>query len=286
MYVIPKSFIMKLGVVVFAVTIVTIDCYNSLHDLRKRMPRTAKDIASLVERTKADEKFNGKFRNNFDIKEFLLFDTSSEYLMESSHLMAGSKNLSFVNTCYEHLVDNLVTYVDVTIKLIGTVTTDRIDQNTIDAIRLNCDHVYCLLTFLFDIGFRKLDPIFETIYFLQSLPHNVQANSETASLLPNVLQTFLKKHLLKIIDTEINQSPSMTYEELAVTLSEIERELSKFSSKFCSTTYKPLFNINVYDQNTDSIESNKPMSFTNYVYESEMCTIEVSIANTFRTIRV
>lgn len=286
MYVIPKSLIMKLGVVVFAVIIVTINCYESLHDLRKRMPRSANEISDLIENTKGDEKFNSKFQKNFDVKEFLLFDAFEEYSIDGTQFMTGSRNLSFSNTCYEHLVDYLVTYIDVAIKLIETLTTDTIDQKAIDAIRFNCEHIYCLLTFLFDIGFRKLDLIFETIHFLQSLPQRVQADSTTASLLSNALRAFLKKYLVQLIDEDKKASSSITLEELKEKLLEIERELCHFSYKFCSTTYKPLINTNVYYQNTDPIDSNLSMSFTNYVYESEMCTIQVSITKTFRILRV
>lgn len=286
MYVIPKSFIMKLGVVVFAVTIATIDCYDSLHELRKRMPRHTNEFADLIKKFQSDEKFYSKYQNNSHTEEILSFATSEEFQIYSVHLMAGARNLTFANTCYEHFVDNLVTYVTVAVKLIQTVTIEQVDQRMIDTMRFNTDHVYCLLTFLFDIGIRKLDLIFETVQFLQTLPNSAPANSKRfASLLLNALQKFLKEYPSTLTNQGLIDLSSITPDQLKEKLLEIEREVSKFSYNFCSMTYKPLnfYYQNVMDATTDS---KQPMSFTNYVYENEVCMIHVSITNTFLIIRI
>lgn len=277
---------MKLGVVVFAVTIATIDCHESLHKLRQRMPRHTNEVADLAEKVQTDEKFYRKYQNNFPLEELFSYDNAEGFQIYKGHLMAGIRNLAFANTCYEHFVDNLMTYISIAIELIQMVTVEQVDQKMIDTMRFNTDHVYCLLTFLFDIGIRKLDPIFEMVHFLQTLPYSAPANSNSfASLLLNALQKYLKEYPLTLTNQGLIDFSSMTSDQMEEKLFEIEKEVSKFSYNFCSMTYKPLnfYYQNVMDATTDS---KQPMSFTNYVYEKEVCRIQVSITKTFLIIRI
>lgn len=102
----------------------------------------------------------------------------------------------FATTCYEHFVDTLVEFANEAVKLIVTPEKDVLDQKTIELIRFVDDDIYCLPTFLFDVGHRKLETILQTIHLLRLLSYSFQASVVTALQLKKELQKFVEDHSL------------------------------------------------------------------------------------------
>lgn len=274
MFVTWESSIIMVVVMVFALTIVTVDCAQSLYSLRERMLWDVNDVSSLIISTKAVTEFDWRLQTNYKNMD------DYEVAQKPTNPWEQSKKLNtiyvsiFATTCYEYFFDVLLEYIGIAIKLIVTPEGCDIDQKTIELIQFVNDDIYGLPTFLFDIGHRQVEVIFQMIHLLRSFSYSHQARLMKASVLREILQKFITDHSWKL--TKPIEAPNTDIEELKNSCQDIKRKLTNISKIFYLKS-KPLLNSHVFERVIGHNTVMSPILFKDYVYENEKCLVYVSI---------
>lgn len=283
MFVILESSIIMVVVLAFALIIVTVDCDGSMYDVRKRTLWDVNDISNLIRSTRVVQEFDSRLQTNHENR-----DVDAQKLAHQLKYPLGVVNeantidmLIFATTCYEYFVDVLVEYINVVTALIVTSEVQPIDQKTIELIQFVDDDIYCLPTFLFDVGHRKLESILQTIHLLRLLSYSSQASLVTASVLKETLQKFVTDHSWKPMKNKAKSEVSyIDTERLIHGCLDIKRKLTKISKIFCLKS-TPFINSHIYDQHIGYHTKLPFFSYRYYFYETENCTVYVSITNVF-----
>lgn len=269
---------MKTVLLVLAITIVTIDCTKSLYDLRKREPWNPSKIISLEQSIRELWYINIKLQKNYAYESS--FKSKLELINPLDVLYASRIELKWViaATCFEFFVTELLAYAGAVDELLKKLMTN-VDRETIELISFDNDEIYNFPTFLFHAGYCKLEPIFDAVHLLRtlSLPpsENLATDSKLQKELKKFIQTYSNMYSSKKTDEENLESPSIS--DLKYKCKQIKQRIATYSKIFHLNT-TPLINTIVYDQNYKSDLIN-PLAFNNYVYNTETCTIFVSITN-------
>lgn len=267
-------------IMVFALMIVTVHCERSVYDVRVRRLWDANDIHDLIRSTRVVREFDKRLQTNYqnrDVDEskllYFLKNTTIEYMW------------IFATTCYEYFVGILLEYTDVAAKLIITSELDVIDRETIELIRFVKDDIYCVPTFLFDVGHRKLDTILQTIHLFRSLTFSSQSSLVTASELKAKLQKFVRDHSLKPIKEKTVPKELSVVDRMGLEMNcqKIKKKLIKISKIFCLKN-PPFIDTHFHERNIKYSPTHTFLSFNNNIYDTEKCTVYVSITNVFLVI--
>lgn len=271
---------MKAVILVVAATIVTIDCTNSLNELRKRKAWNVDDVTGLYMSTSDAWTFNALLQKNYDNAG--LFEFKLEFKLSSDVAYAAPIRLKwiFAVTCFEHFIGNLLAYIGAVLELLETREDAVFDQKTMELIGFD-ESVYGVPTFLFDAGYRKLGPVFDIIHFLRTFTIQSSENLTTAFPLRIKLQKFIEQYSYMHggkIDFA-NNPGTANRTDLEKKCLRIKTEITRLSEMvFLNTT--PLINSMYLDRNLD--HTDQLFGFNHYVYENEQFTIYVSMANVFR----
>lgn len=283
--VIPKSSIMKTVLLVLAITIVTIDCRKSLYDLRKREPWNPSEIIRLEKSIRDVWYLNTDLQKNYANEG--LFRSKVELKHFTDVLYASRIDLKWVlaATCFEHFIADLLAFSSAVEKLLGILETNLIGRETKELMSFDSDEIYNVPTFLFHAGYRNLKPIFDTIHLLRTLSLPPTANLATDFILRKELQKFIREHSY-IQSGEITTERKLDSTDIEGFANEckiIKSKLMTLSEIFYLNT-TPLINTTVYDRNFEYDRITPLSMFKNYVYNTEKCTIYVSITNVLRVV--
>lgn len=278
MFVVWESSIIMVVVMVFALMIVTVDCATSMYSVRKRTLWDANDISNLITSTTVVHEFDRRLQTNYKNRDVCELTQKTKYPWEVLNEAKTIYISIFATTCYEYFFDVLLEYISVAETLIVTSSVHQIHRETIELIQFVNDDIYCLPTFLFDVGHRELETTFQTIHLLRSLSYSSQARLVNASALKETLQKFVSDHSWKLTKSEEVLDTNII--ELKNRCQNIKRKLTKISKIFCLKS-NPFINSRIYDRHIDHNTTVSSFSFKDYIYKTEKCTIYVSITNVF-----
>lgn len=256
--------------VMLALTIVSVVRAKSLYELRKHRAWDVDDGLFVFTSDVLSSELQKNY-NNADI-----FESRLELKRPTDVVYAAPIRLKwiFAATCFEHLVGDLLAYTGTVVELLETQEGVAFDQKTVELIGFD-ECIYSVPTFLFDAGYRKLEPIFDVIHFFRSLALLPPANSMTAQ---TKLRKFIKEYsYIHGRETAFENNPGIANRaELEKKCLDIKTKITNLSKIFFLNT-TPLINTMFFDQTPESDHTNRLLEFDNYIYETEKCIVYVSM---------
>lgn len=185
------------------------------------------------------------------------------------------------DTCFDYLLAHLLGFTGAVVELLETQKTIIIDQKTMELIGFD-DSVYSLPTFLFDVGYRKLESIIDILHFLRTLTLPRPSNLATAFILQTKLRKFIEENTyLHNRETDFETNPmTANRDKLEKMCLEIKTKIINVSEIFF-LYITPLINTIIYDRKFEDEHTNQLSAFRKYIYETEKFTIDVSIMIVF-----
>lgn len=120
----------------------------------------------------------------------------------------------------------------------------------------------------------------QTIHLLRLLSYSFQASVVTALQLKKELQKFVEDHSLNPMNekAESEELSDIGRMELEMKYQKIKKNLIMISKTICSKS-TPFINTRFYDRDINHDTTLLFLSFNDYIYKIEKCTIYVSFMN-------